>query len=73
MYCVSDSTFLMDEDRYDRIKRVIGVAYDAVSTRSSSLVEVNGVKLLFHENQSWNTSDAHSFLDAAWSRLVSTA
>ena len=71
IYCVDDTAFLVKEDRYDRMRRVLGHIDELVSNPfwTATAREINGVKLLFHGNQPWSAADAREFVKAAMRRL----
>ena len=73
VYGVEDSTFLFDEDRYDRLRRVLCRVGEQLLNPfwTATAREINEVKLLFHESQPWSTAGAQAFVTAALRRLES--
>ena len=71
VYGVVDSTFLFDEDRYDRLRRVLCRVGEQLLNPfwTATARETNEVKLLFHESQPWSTAGAQAFVTAALRRL----
>ena len=65
VYGVLDAHFLVDEDRYERIKRILEQIWANISNPLSAFVqkEINGVKPLFI-GQSWAIDDAKAFVQA---------
>ena len=72
VYGVADGAFLFEEDRYDRMWRVLYRIGEQLSDSSwtATALEINGVKLLFHEVQPWTVADAQAFVIAALRRMV---
>ena len=72
VYAVEDGYFLFDEDRYDRMWRILYRIGEQLAdpTWTASALEINDVKYLFHETQPWTTADAQAFILAALRRLV---
>jgi hypothetical protein len=73
VYTVEDTYFLIDEDRYDRLLRILGRLYDRLCDNAwtQDATEVNNIKLLFREGQAWTHQQALQFVAAAIGRLVS--
>ncbi|MEE8477072.1 MAG: hypothetical protein V3S19_01810, partial [Gemmatimonadales bacterium] len=73
VYAVEDGTFLYDEDRYGRVRRVLGRMSELLSNPfwTATAREINGIKLLFHASQPWAVADAQVFVGAALRRLES--
>lgn len=71
VYSVEDSHFLVEEDRYDRLRRICrriqAMLYD--SQVATGLCEINDIKFLFHVSQAWTLDQAKVFIDAAIARL----
>ena len=73
VYGVEDFVFLFNEDRYDRMRRVLAHIAEQVSNPlwTASATEINEVNLLFHVGQPWSIADAQEFVQAALQRLES--
>ena len=73
VYLAEDRVFLFEEDRYDRMRRVLYHLGECFSDPlwASLVVEINGVKPLFHESQPWTIADACTFVSEALWRLES--
>lgn len=73
VYAVDDQAFLYDEDRYGRVRRVLGQMSELLSSPfwTATVCEINGIKLLFHASQPWTVADAQVFVGAARRRLES--
>jgi len=73
VYNVEDAAFLYEEDRYDRMRRVLGRIGELASNPfwTATAREINGVKLLFHVSQPWSAADAQAFATTALRRLES--
>ena len=72
VYGVEGEAFLVEEDRYGRMWRVlyrIGQQLSAPSWTSTAL-EINEVKLLFHHTQPWTVADGQAFVLAALRRMA---
>lgn len=75
VHTTDDNVFLVDEDRYDRVRRLLVSLDDQLRNPllAYSLTEINGIKPLFGNflgrPQPWSVSDARVFLSAAWARL----
>jgi hypothetical protein len=72
VYGVEDQFFLVEEDdRYDRLLRVVTRMYGQLHDQAWCAVatEINGVELLFGEEQAWTVDGARRFVVAAWERL----
>lgn len=71
VYGVDDTAFLVKEDRYDRMRRILGCIDELVSNPfwTATAREINGVKLLFHESQPWSPAEAREFVKTAMRRL----
>lgn len=66
--------FLVDEDRYDRVRRALAAIADLLSSPAYlDMREVNGIKPLFApflgRPQPWAVEDARRFVALAWARL----
>ena len=72
VYGVEDGALLFEEDRYDRMRRVLIRIGQQLSDSSwtATALEIDGVKLLFHEAQPWTVADARAFVIAALQRMV---
>lgn len=73
VYGVEDEAFLVGEDRYARMQRILGRIGAQVQSPhwTPAAVEINEVKLLFHHAQPWAVADAQSF-EAAVRRRMET-
>ena len=73
VYLAEDWVFLFEEDRYDRMRRVLYHLQDRFLDPlwASLTCEINGIKPLFHESQPWTVADAGIFLTEALWRLES--
>ena len=71
VYAVEDGSFLYDEDRYGRVRRVLGRMSELLSNPfwTATAREINEIKLLFHASQPWAVADAQDFVGAALRRL----
>ena len=71
VYGVEDSVFSVDEDRYDRMRRIFRSIGKQVSNPlwTGRATEINEVKLLFYNSQPWSAADAQAFVTAALRRL----
>lgn len=72
LYLVEDHYFLYNEDRYDRVKRILNRSLEIVSQGGPALHnlhEVNGVKPLFGAQQAWTVEKARRFLASAINHL----
>lgn len=73
VYNVANEHFTVPgDDRYDRVKRVLREIQKLLSggvLSSFFLMEVNGIKTLFYDGQSWTLQDAKSFVDLAIAHL----
>ena len=72
VYSVEDRFFLAeDDDRYDRLLRVVTRMYKHVHDQSwcAAATEINGVKPLFGAEQAWTADGARKFVVTAWQRL----
>ncbi|WP_311272296.1 MULTISPECIES: hypothetical protein [unclassified Rhizobium] len=68
IYLVEDHHFVMNEDRYDRVKRVLNRSLEIISQPRLNLnyyPEINGIKPLFGVKQAWTVEKAHWFLASA--------
>lgn len=67
VYNCPDSCF-QHKTYYDDLRSVLIEAWRQMELEASmlSMVEVNGVKYLFHPSQAWSLKDAKQFLLAAW-------
>lgn len=66
--------FLVDEDRYDRVRRALALIGDLLTAPNYlEMREVNGIKPLFApflgRPQPWRVEDARKFVALAWARL----
>ena len=73
VYLAEDSVFLFEDDRYDRMRRLLYHLGERFSDPlwASLAVEINGVKPLFHESQPWTIANACTFVSEALWRLES--
>lgn len=71
VYVVEDIHFLQEEDRYDRLVRVLRRIRGKLAdpTWVGTATEVNEIKFLFHSSQAWSLDEAKGFVDAALARL----
>lgn len=71
VYTVGDVHFLVDEDRYDRLRRICTCIQASLSDEqvAANLFEVNDLKRLFHPTQAWTLDQARVFINAARARL----
>lgn len=71
VYLVEDWYFCIEEDRYDRIRRILKRIAELLNdpNRIRSATEINEIKLLFSLDQPWTANDAVSFVFQAWKRL----
>lgn len=71
VYVVEDGHFLVDEDLYSRLVRILRrlEARLGDATWVGTATEVNEIKFLFHQSQAWCLDDAKGFVDAALVRL----
>ena len=72
VYLVEDHHFLYNEDRYDRVKRILMRSLEIVAQDGPvlySLPEINGIKPLFGVRQAWTVEKARRFLASAISHL----
>ncbi|SFM31274.1 hypothetical protein [Methylobacterium pseudosasicola] len=71
VYVVEDWHFLVQEDRYDRLVRILRRLRVRLgdATWVETATEVNEIKYLFRSSQAWNLADARNFVDAALVRL----
>jgi hypothetical protein len=72
VYLVEDEHFLVETDeRYDRFCRVVDRLQLLLEDDdiAKGALEVNDIKILFHDNQAWTLTDARNFLAAASTRL----
>jgi len=75
VYAAPNWAFLVDEDRYDRVRRVLVEMADLLRhpLRCLATTEINGIKPLFGaflgQQQPWTPDDARAFIAAAWTRL----
>lgn len=72
VYRVEDGAFLFEEDRYDRMWRILYRIGEQLADPNwtAGALEINDVKYLFHEVQPWKVGDARAFIVAALKRLV---
>lgn len=70
-YRVEDTHYLFEEDRYDRVVRILKrmKALLADQTFVWGAREINDIKLLFHNSQPWTVDGARLFVEAALVRL----
>ena len=73
VYGVEEGAFVLEEDRYARMRRILGRIDTQVRSPDWTrvAVEINEVKLLFHHTQPWTVDDAQAFVTAALRRLES--
>lgn len=67
VYAVEDAYFLVEsDDRYERVKRVAHRMHAMVSDPqiAARMLEINEIKLLFHEVQAWDYGDAVAFVNS---------
>ena len=72
VYAVEDSYFLVeDDDRYDRLRRILHRAWDLLQDEAwaQEATEINEIKYLFREGQSWTLGTARGFVAAAIARM----
>jgi hypothetical protein len=72
VYLVANEHFLVEtDDRYDRVRRIVRRMQTLLANQLviPGLVEINGVKLLFHPTQSWTYADAVTFINAVVAQL----
>ncbi|MBY3032436.1 hypothetical protein HF265_25700 [Rhizobium leguminosarum] len=65
LYLVEDHHFVMNEDRYDRVKRILKRSLEIISQPGPILSyypEINGIKPLFGAQQAWTVEKARWFL-----------
>ena len=65
---------MVDEDRYDLVRRLLVGIDSMLSTPASfAMLEVNGIKPLFGaflgRAQPWTLDDARAFIAVAWARM----
>jgi hypothetical protein len=68
VYLVEDHHFLVNEDRYDRVKRILTRSLEIISQQGQALYnlpEINGIKPLFGSQQAWTVEKARWFLASA--------
>lgn len=72
VYRVEDDHFLVDLDRYGRLRRIVErmCAQLNVPDWSNSAREINDIKLLFGPHQRWSLKTAQSFAEAALVHLI---
>jgi hypothetical protein len=70
VYTVEDINFLYDEDRYDRLKRILGRIGALVESPllAALSTEINGIKPLF-AGQPWTTAQVKAFVRAGLARM----
>ena len=71
IYNVEDFYFLVDEDRYDRMCRVLRRTSELLANPfwTANALEINGLKSLFSPTQPWTVAHAQEFVSAALRRL----
>ncbi|NEU14539.1 hypothetical protein G3T14_20805 [Methylobacterium sp. BTF04] len=71
VYVVEDWHFLVDEDRYTRLVRILRRLQVRLgdATWTETATEVNEIKFLFRQAQAWSLEDAKGFVDASLVRL----
>ncbi len=71
VYGVDDFYFVYDEDRYDRVKRILQRMWEQLENNLWVLTatEINEVKPLF-SSQPWSLDDAKTYVKAAYARLT---
>ncbi|QND38162.1 hypothetical protein HB771_08875 [Rhizobium leguminosarum bv. viciae] len=72
VYLVEDHHFVVNEDRYDRVKRILKRGLEIISQPRLNLnyyPEINGIKPLFATRQAWTVEKARWFLASAISHL----
>ena len=72
VYLVEDHHFVGNDDRYDRVKRVLNRSLEIVYRDGAALYnlpEVNGIKPLFGAQQAWTVEKARTFLARAISHM----
>ena len=70
VYGVADQHFLVDEDRFDRTKRILEQIWERLNPHCLMAKEINGIKSLF-TGQPWSIDNAKAFVQAGYGRLVS--
>lgn len=69
VYLVEDEHFRVDEDHYDRFRRILSRQWELLRDRApGTLFEINDLKQLFGPHQPWTIEDARDFLRAAYER-----
>lgn len=71
VYVVEDGSFLVEEDRYSRLVRILRRLQTRLgdATWVGTATEVNEIKYLFHQTQAWSLDEAKGFVNAALVRL----
>ncbi|MBB2749782.1 UNVERIFIED_ORG: hypothetical protein GGI57_000448 [Rhizobium aethiopicum] len=68
VYLVEDHHFVVNEDRYSRVKRILTRSLEIISQQGLALYnlpEINGIKPLFGVRQAWTVEKARWFLASA--------
>jgi hypothetical protein len=71
-YAVEDAYFLGDgDDRYERTIRILYRMWELLNDPAwtSTAMEINGIKFLFHASQPWTVEDAKAFVAVAFGQL----
>lgn len=71
-YRVEDAYYLVEEDRYDRVVRILGRMGALLNDQTfvNTANEINDIKFLFHQSQPWTPAAARFFVATALTRLA---